>query len=176
MRRVIPRGRYLLGDLAYPLRPWLMPPFSCKLGHVLPPPERHYNKLQAGTRICVERAFGILKARWRLLGGRVRQHDKHDVAKVVTACTVLHNICCDRKEDETWLEDEWEKQKRQKKEERDDADQQQDVHTGTGEGGSDEDTRKLLAAGRRRRCATFFGWLRIADVSFLLTLLLVRNG
>lgn len=66
--------------------------------------QRYFNNCHAGTRVAVERAFGILKARWRLLGmARVPLHDKHDVAKITTACTVLHNICANRGEDVGWL-------------------------------------------------------------------------
>nr|CAH7743531.1 unnamed protein product [Callosobruchus chinensis] len=42
----------------------------------------------------VERCIGVMKARWRcLLAHRVLHYDHHMVAKIINACTVLHNIC-----------------------------------------------------------------------------------
>lgn len=42
--------------------------------------------------MCIERAFGMLKGRWRILLKRVDVHLKN-VPKLVSTCLVLHNIC-----------------------------------------------------------------------------------
>ena len=56
----------LVGDAAYPCRPWMLAPFK---GHKdgLSREKYHWNFVQSSTRMCVERAFGMLKGRWRIL-------------------------------------------------------------------------------------------------------------
>ncbi|XP_067018487.1 putative nuclease HARBI1 [Acropora muricata] len=54
---------HLLGDSAYPLHRWLLTPFRDN-GH-LSRQEVNYNNKHAKTRQTIERAFGLLKGRWR---------------------------------------------------------------------------------------------------------------
>ena len=81
----------LVGDAAYPCRPWMLAPFK---GHKdgLTREEYHWNFVQSSTRMCVERAFGMLKGRWRILLKRVDVHLKN-VPDLVLTCLVLHNMC-----------------------------------------------------------------------------------
>ena len=60
------RDGYLLGDSGYPLRRWMMVPFS------QPEAEGNrertsFNSIHCGCRALVERSFGILKSRFRLV-------------------------------------------------------------------------------------------------------------
>ena len=55
----------LLRDGAYPLLPWLMKPYPN--GAILNRSQRLFNKTLSSARATVEQAFGILKARWRIL-------------------------------------------------------------------------------------------------------------
>lgn len=52
-----------IGDSGYPLQPWLLTPIL----HPRNPHEERYNGSLTKTRVCVERAFGILKSRFRCL-------------------------------------------------------------------------------------------------------------
>ena len=81
----------LVGDAAYPCRPWMLAPFK---GHKdgLSREEYHWNFVQSSTRMCVERAFGMLKGRWRILLKRVDVH-LTNVPDLVSTCLVLHNMC-----------------------------------------------------------------------------------
>ena len=65
----------LVGDAAYPCHPWMISPFK---GHQdgLTREEYHWNFVQNSTWMCVERAFGILKGRWRILLKRIDVHLK----------------------------------------------------------------------------------------------------
>jgi len=52
----------LIGDAAYPIRPWMYCPFKggkTKLSQI----QAIWNFVQSSTRMCVEKAFGILKGR-----------------------------------------------------------------------------------------------------------------
>ena len=81
----------LVGDAAYPCRPWMLAPYK---GHKdrFSREEYHWNFVQSSTRMCVERAFDILKGRWRILLKRVDVHLKN-VPDLVLTCLVLHNMC-----------------------------------------------------------------------------------
>ena len=81
---------FIVGDSAYPLRPWLMKPFLHSRS--LTSQQKLYNYRMCRGRVVVELAFGRLKARWRRLS---KQNDMlvENVPTVVGACCVLHNIC-----------------------------------------------------------------------------------
>lgn len=52
---------WLLGDSGYPLKVWLITP----LGNPSTPQEERFQKAHCKTRNVVERAFGVLKQRFR---------------------------------------------------------------------------------------------------------------
>ena len=79
----------VLGDGAYPLLTWLIKPYN--FGPALTRSEKLFNKKLCSARVTVERAFGILKARWRCLLKRLDNRIEN-VSAVVIACCVLHNI------------------------------------------------------------------------------------
>ena len=55
----------ILGDGAYPLFPWLVKPYP--QGPALTVVEKGFNRKLSSARVVAERAFGILKTRWRCL-------------------------------------------------------------------------------------------------------------
>ena len=80
----------LVGDSAYPVKNWLMKPFSNR-GR-LSPQKRRFNEKLSAMRSVIERAFGLLKGRWRLLLKKIEQSHT-SVPRSVTAACVLHNFC-----------------------------------------------------------------------------------
>ncbi|KAL8567704.1 hypothetical protein ACOMHN_009012 [Nucella lapillus] len=79
---------FLAGDNAFPLRTWLMKPFSRR---ELDNDERIFNyRLSRGRRV-IENAFGILANRFRVLLTTMRQ-SRGTVTKIVLACVCLHNL------------------------------------------------------------------------------------
>jgi hypothetical protein len=54
--------------------------------------EYHWKYAQNNTRMCVERAFGMLKGRWRILLKRI-DVQLTNVPDLVSTCLVLHNMC-----------------------------------------------------------------------------------
>ena len=92
----------LVDDVAYPCH-WMLAPFK---GHKdgLSRDKYHWNFVQSSTRMCVGRAFGMLKGRWRILLKRVDVHLKN-VPDLVSTCLVLHNMCIIF--GDTFWRDEW---------------------------------------------------------------------
>jgi len=81
----------ILGDPAYPLKPWMMKPYP-DTGH-LTAAERHFNYRQSRARMVVENAFGRLKGLWHCLLKRMDYYDIEHTTNAVASCVVLHNIC-----------------------------------------------------------------------------------
>ena len=86
-------GPLLAGDSAYPLTTWLMKPFPDR-GR-LTPKQRKFNLKFSALRCVVERAFGMLKSRWRIILKTIEQKTTTLKKTVIAAC-VLHNICIER--------------------------------------------------------------------------------
>lgn len=95
----------LIGDAAYPMRPWFYSPFKGEK-EGLSRAKGHWNFIQSSTRMAIERAFGILKGRWRILLKRIDMPLRH-VPNVVTTCICLHNLCIIHKDK---FDDEWAKE------------------------------------------------------------------
>ena len=80
----------LIRDRAYPANTWLVKPLSNNLS--LSQEQKKFNRFLSSARVVVERAFGILKARWRYLLNCI-DHNIENLSDVIKSCCVLHNIC-----------------------------------------------------------------------------------
>lgn len=92
----------MVGDTAYPLRPWLLKVY--RRVRNMPPELDSFNVRLSRARVVVERAFGRLKARWRCLYKKI-DLDVNFVPSVVMACCTLHNIIeqVDKSFDQNWF-------------------------------------------------------------------------
>lgn len=54
--------------------------------------ERYFVRMQESYRKDVERAFGVLQARWGMVRGAARLWNKDDLHNVINACIILHNM------------------------------------------------------------------------------------
>lgn len=86
-----PSNSHLLGDAAYTLHERLMIPFS-ENGH-LTRKQKNYNFCHSSGRIVIERAFGLLKGRFRSLLTVLDMERVDLILQFIIACFVVHNIC-----------------------------------------------------------------------------------
>ncbi|KAL2088028.1 hypothetical protein ACEWY4_016856 [Coilia grayii] len=92
-RKYPPPGYFLIGDGGYPCLSYpitLMTPYRQPLRNQL---QAAYNSRLTKARVVVERAFGILKTRWRAIFLKALEVDIRYVPEVILCCTILHNIC-----------------------------------------------------------------------------------
>ncbi|XP_037567405.1 uncharacterized protein LOC119447091 [Dermacentor silvarum] len=82
---------YLLGDAAYPLLPWLMPPYKDNRA-TFERYKRNFNKIHSQQRVAIEHAFGLLKQRFRRLY-LVDADSIDQCCLIVLGACVLHNLC-----------------------------------------------------------------------------------
>ena len=80
-------GAVLLADSGYPLRDWILTPFSDPDAD-----QAKYNRAHIRTRNTVERAFGVLKKRFYCLALVLRVRDMALATKIITCCAILHNL------------------------------------------------------------------------------------
>jgi hypothetical protein len=81
---------HLIGDGGYPIKPWLLTPYRDN-GH-LTRDEVKFNKSLSRARSVIERAFGMLKGRFRRLQ-HIDVHSIENINKVILAACTLHNVC-----------------------------------------------------------------------------------
>lgn len=88
-----PPGYYLLADGAYPCIQTpigIITPFKTPLrGRI----QEHFNAHHARARSVVERAFGVMKARWSATLNKSLEVSPTYAPVVVACCAFLHNIC-----------------------------------------------------------------------------------
>ena len=80
----------IVGDSAYPLKPWLLCPF--KDNGALSREQKKFNEELSKARIVSEHAYGLTKGRWRVLQKRLDE-DSDRIPDAIIACCILHNIC-----------------------------------------------------------------------------------
>jgi hypothetical protein len=86
----IENDMHIIGDAAYPLSPFLMVPYK-NFGDLLQS-KKYFNDCLSRIRSVIERAFALLKGRFR----RLKYLDMskiEEVPIVIIACCILHNIC-----------------------------------------------------------------------------------
>ena len=69
---------------------WLVKPFPNNLN--LSQEQKKFNRFLSSARVAVERAFGILKARWRCFLNCLH-HNIENLSDVIISCCVLRNTC-----------------------------------------------------------------------------------
>jgi hypothetical protein len=81
----------LIGNVVYPMRQWFDSPFKGEKDG-LPRYKAHWKCIQSSIRMSMERTFGMLKNRFKILLNRVYIPFCH-MPNLVMACICLHNMC-----------------------------------------------------------------------------------
>ncbi|XP_025264353.1 protein ANTAGONIST OF LIKE HETEROCHROMATIN PROTEIN 1-like [Camponotus floridanus] len=84
-----PEDEFIIGDKAYPVS-WCIPPYIDR-GQLINAQKKFNHEISA-KRSVIERAFALLKGRFRRLKYLDMNVDEM-IPYVIIACTVLHNIC-----------------------------------------------------------------------------------
>ncbi|KAK9976934.1 hypothetical protein ABG768_018826, partial [Culter alburnus] len=88
-----PFGYFLLGDGGYPCTDMpicIITPFKMPLQG---PVQERFNRCHSQGRTIIERAFGMMKARWRRTLFSALEVKVGFCTEVVIACAFLHNVC-----------------------------------------------------------------------------------
>ncbi|KAI5083347.1 hypothetical protein GOP47_0003090 [Adiantum capillus-veneris] len=88
---------YIVGDLGYPLLPWLLTPYQEK--DLAGAATNNFNRKQAAAVSIAETALARLKGTWRILHRVMWRPDKHKLPRIVLVCCLLHNIIIDQGND-----------------------------------------------------------------------------
>ncbi|XP_025158650.1 protein ANTAGONIST OF LIKE HETEROCHROMATIN PROTEIN 1 [Harpegnathos saltator] len=92
-----PNEEYIIGDKAYPILHWCISGFRDH-GN-LTAAQKRFNDVLSKVRQVIERAFALLKGRFRRL--KYLDMNRIDIISfVIIACTVLHNICLEGLDDD----------------------------------------------------------------------------
>eukprot|EP00267_Zea_mays_P040633 XP_008680777.2 uncharacterized protein LOC103655879 [Zea mays] len=99
-----PKGKYYLVDSGYPNRTGYLAPFKGSAYHIPEfqlrsgrPPQGKYemfNFLHSSLRNVIERSFGVLKQKWRILKG-IPSFSTRTQKHIIIACMALHNFIRD---------------------------------------------------------------------------------
>ncbi|XP_047952936.1 uncharacterized protein LOC125198669 [Salvia hispanica] len=82
---------YYLADGIYPQWPVFLKTIRCPLGDR----RRYFARAQEFARKDVERAFGVLQSRFALVKGPTRFFYQGDIADIMYACIIMHNMIID---------------------------------------------------------------------------------
>ncbi|XP_018363192.1 PREDICTED: putative nuclease HARBI1 [Trachymyrmex cornetzi] len=91
-----PNGEFIVGDKAYPVLTWCIPPF--RDNGRLTQEQKVFNKVISQKRQSTERGFALLKGRFRRL--KFLDMSRLDlIPSFIMAACVLHNICLEGMDD-----------------------------------------------------------------------------
>ena len=86
---------WLIGDSGYPLEPWLLIPVTSVTPSTR---EKKYNELHKKSRNVIERAFGVLKSRFKCLSRTRTLYYSHErAANILYCCVIFHNMLTKRR-------------------------------------------------------------------------------
>ncbi|XP_070398237.1 putative nuclease HARBI1 [Nothobranchius furzeri] len=88
-----PPGHFILADGGYPCLQHPLPLITPYKWVVQGVGAQRFNSYHSRARCIIERAFGMMKTRFRTIFLKALEVHHTFVPHVITACTILHNIC-----------------------------------------------------------------------------------
>jgi hypothetical protein len=89
----LPNDSYIIADSGYALSKDVIVPY--RQNEINGEREIQFNNILSIMRMAVEKAFGRLKSRWRILLRYIDCRNNDRIAKIIQVCCILHNICID---------------------------------------------------------------------------------
>ncbi|XP_043700260.1 protein ALP1-like [Telopea speciosissima] len=91
--------QYILGDSCFPLLPWLLTPFpESNIDDELSSSQQSFNSAHSRGIELVDKAFGRVKGRWKLLSMRWKEEGMEFLPFVIVTACLLHNFLIKCKE------------------------------------------------------------------------------
>ncbi|KAM3619675.1 uncharacterized protein V6R79_011663 [Siganus canaliculatus] len=88
-----PEGYYILGDGGYPCMSEPMAIITPYREPVRNAVAARFNRHHSKARSIIERAFGIMKTRWRSIFFKALEVHHVFAVRIIECCAILHNIC-----------------------------------------------------------------------------------
>ncbi|KAI6676376.1 hypothetical protein NL676_037172 [Syzygium grande] len=99
-KMLLPEGteirEYIVGDVGFPLLPWLLTPYK---GKGLSDYQLGFNKRHHATRLVARRALVRLKDMWKIIEGVLWMPDRNKLPRIIFVCCLLHNIIIDMEDE-----------------------------------------------------------------------------
>jgi hypothetical protein len=82
-------------NMGYYLTDGIYPEWSASV-KIVPHPtdmkKQYFTKVQESARKDIERAFGVLQARWGVIHGPAYGWDRQHLSDIMTGCIIMHNM------------------------------------------------------------------------------------
>nr|XP_015646414.1 putative nuclease HARBI1 [Oryza sativa Japonica Group]XP_015646415.1 putative nuclease HARBI1 [Oryza sativa Japonica Group] len=95
---LVPQGKFYLVDAGYGAKPGFLPPFRAVRYHLkewgnnpVQNEKELFNLRHSSLRVTVERAFGVLKRRFKILDDATPFFPYPTQVDIVVACCIIHN-------------------------------------------------------------------------------------
>lgn len=85
-----------MGDPAFPLSEYIVTRFDNRGGRTSNTIQERYNMKHSTIRDCVERMFGVMKQRWRVILDKMYLSNLGTSSLVIECCILLHNYLIDK--------------------------------------------------------------------------------
>ncbi|XP_024310909.1 uncharacterized protein LOC100827806 isoform X2 [Brachypodium distachyon] len=109
-------GEYVIGDVGYPLLPWLLTPYY-QLQNDLSdiPYQVEFNSRHSAVKNIALKVLARLEGTWKSMHGEWRPDTPREMSRAIHACCILHNIVIDIEEDAGMPSDQEEDDSKQKR-------------------------------------------------------------